>query len=601
MWMWVVLGCSRLGFPSLDSPAPADLARGGHTADSGTTADTGRPAAPWGERTLYYLRLRSCMAADGTGADLASNCVTDDDCVAPDVCRHRSEAAPPPAPETLLPPYAHPPAPTGVSVDRHVRFVPVCEDGSGDHEWSLDPQSGTPPTCPEEEWVRCANGTRPSYISDPANVASTNWLVYAGQGGFSLFPEVPAWITVHSESGSFSNGSPINLPRPPQTGVLGPVATDFADWHRIEIQKCTPDRWQGRSVVQQTSEAVLCSTFNLPCTGTLEPPLHDPNTEFDVYLHGDRIVRATLADLAGPTTLYADHAQGTVADTLPALADADRVLFTCHSNGCNGLHHTFDARADQVTTYAPNAEVLAVFNMFFAASMEGEHSVTAAAGSVIAGRSVYDHTVPATSISGQPMFDLTYTSGAQRQTLDWYEAELDASCAADHSADPSPCYDAMHVLANHLNHRFLTYFGQRDRVVLTSDMIGGPYCQSDVAMWFEPCRFGPVELAWQQLVRKQAADIFNLGTTDRCEAFMGPAPYDQMGLWAPDVDSHGGWNSDGGYTRTLVVAGGTTWEAGAAFHAWATTPGQQIQCVQNSALVDATATNAALGLSRCPP
>ncbi|MGH8597723.1 MAG: hypothetical protein ACREXT_13790 [Gammaproteobacteria bacterium] len=95
--------------------------------------------------------------------------------------------------EVLTGPYdlANPPTPVSNGGVMRYRFVPLCNDGSGDHEWSRGVgNAGIAPTCAAEDYIRCIDGTRPTYYLDKARTAdnsadaeSNHWAFWFQGGG----------------------------------------------------------------------------------------------------------------------------------------------------------------------------------------------------------------------------------------------------------------------------------------------------------------------------------------------------------------------------------------------------------------------------------
>jgi hypothetical protein len=535
-------------------------------------------------------------------------CTIDRHCTDPEFpsCRHLADAENHPDLALLAAPLEHPAAPSGGNSGYFQRYVPLCTDGSGDHEYSVL-GDGVAPTCPEEEWVRCADGTRPSYfIKAGADGPSDEWLIWAGAGGHAI-PGETAWASYLTEPSSYGLGvSPNN-----QRGGLGGMFTDtlggdpFTDWNRVFVETCTPDRFHGRTTASMTAESIDCSDVNPDCEGILEPPRNDPDFSYDVHLHGALIVEAVLEDLALGVSTYSDHTPGSavVAHELPAMSDADRVLLTCHSNACNGLHQTLDDRAEKIATFAPQADVRGVFNNFFTATIVGEWAVdeTTGDGEIIDDRSIYDQVTTGQSIATDVEGGLAEMSlatwqpgGTQWFSLSLYGAELDSSCVAFHAADTAVCRDSTHVLFNHLNTPFFYNFAQMDSSVIQGGGVLSPYCEMTPGDR-ESCYFDGVEQAWQQMVRKQAADLVFLGATDRCEADSGAAPYDGIVLWGPRWSSHEGWHNDQTIAHQLSLDGGPPRTLRAAVRRWVDTDGVRALMMEGDPNVHGSASNASLG------
>ena len=302
---------------------------------------------------------------------------------------------------------------------------------------------------------------------------------------------------------------------------------------------------------------------------------------------------------------YSDH-EGTVAAHFNTLSTAQNVLLTCHSNGCNGLQMTFDQRASMIESMTVDAEVRAVFNNYFIASLEGEYAIdeTSQEGVVDMSRSIYDHVVVGNGIgrdengNNQRISAQAYETGSERQRLERFGAEMDSSCLAYHGDDDALCYNSLHVLFNHLNRPFFYNFAQADKVLISGDT--SPYCENDAGESVS-CGTGwpDYKIKWQTIVRKQAADMINLGETHRCEAASeGPAPYDGIFVWAPQWDVHAGWHEDKSSENKLSLSGNIS-TLRKAVYLWATTTNLKGVCLERDPNVHSSADNIALEVPNC--
>ena len=89
--------------------------------------------------------------------------------------------------------------PPNTADDLSYRFVPLCADGTGDHEYTITAgASGVAPTCAAPDWIRCGDGTRPLYWADqavegsdddPSDLLSNDWIFYV-EGGANCGREV---------------------------------------------------------------------------------------------------------------------------------------------------------------------------------------------------------------------------------------------------------------------------------------------------------------------------------------------------------------------------------------------------------------------------
>ncbi|MFQ5570718.1 MAG: hypothetical protein ACE5G0_13625 [Rhodothermales bacterium] len=144
------------------------------------------------EESIFYLKQRACAKPVTGGWTYAPDpaspqaCVSDLGCSDPLAsCRHRSFVEPA---SLFYAPLEFAAAPKGSGQgEGFLRYVPLCEDGSGDHEYAVSEGIlGTPPTCAADVYIRCANGVRPLYRADAGQ--DNNWLIHAGGGGHANAP-----------------------------------------------------------------------------------------------------------------------------------------------------------------------------------------------------------------------------------------------------------------------------------------------------------------------------------------------------------------------------------------------------------------------------
>ncbi|MFQ5570717.1 MAG: FlgD immunoglobulin-like domain containing protein [Rhodothermales bacterium] len=440
------------------------------------------------------------------------------------------------------------------------------------------------------------------------------------------------WTLAHTQAGSFTVITPPNN-RTQLDGIFDESASNpFSHYNRIWIAKCTPDRWLGNKAHHNLADFTTPLTVEIiagactdadengtancadndfipgscDCTTRELAPPQSNNNEYSVYYHGKRIVRAVLADLTGGITTYAEYplvdANGDrQADLRPGdepftLPDADsKIVFHCHSNGCNGLQggHIDDLNALIDARLGADVDVRALFTGFLTGSLEAEVTVTEYdgidlnpqdgipdhVGDIDDSLSLYDHLIDDHSVTRQAMSDATYAPGGRQFQMlaDWWDASMpdydppvDASCLAYHCPnnatgwenDPActPCNESMHVLLNHLNTPFLYNQAQFDRV-LGQRM---NHCESnDIPPVAQPCDvegdFTGVDLRqthWRKLVRKVMADLFRSGDLDREEGGPGNEwPYNQLMLLAPDWAKHGPLSDLTVATKMLALPG----------------------------------------------
>ena len=579
------------------------------------------------EESIAYLKSRACMEWDGAAwlpdANPVTICQSDDDCQFPSFCKHLSLAVPK---SELYPKLRFPNAPTEVGFgEAYLRYVPLCEDGSGDHEYSLSEGiAGTPPTCDAAAFIRCSDGGRPYYRADAGE--DNNWLIHAGAGGHASSPNVsesPIWALTHTQDqGSYSVSATPKTLRD-IAGIFDEAAPNpFSSYNRIWVEKCTPDRWLGNRAhhdLQDFVEPVTLEFVVGPCvdangdgtancrdnlddpdacecdTRKLDPP-PSPNHEYSVYYHGKRIVRAVVADILGGITTYREF-PSEIEDVFVVPDSTSKILFHCHSNGCNGLQggHIDDLHSGIDALVGADVDVRALFTGSLDGSVEAE--ITASEYDCVDDSpadgipdneaeiddllSLYDHVIDTRSITLQKMSKVTYEPGplsGELQLLEdyWdssasgYSEPVDASCLATHcpgstlgwAEDPdcAPCNESRHVLLNHLQTPFLYNQAQRDNTLGKSMR----HCESGT----EPPLAAQCDVAgaatginmldthWRKLVRKMIADLFRSAELERCEGGVGSEwPYNHIMLLSPDWTNHSPLSEPDVATKLLDLPG----------------------------------------------
>ncbi|MCA9492291.1 MAG: hypothetical protein KC621_20300, partial [Myxococcales bacterium] len=276
------------------------------------------------ETSIGYLRKTTCMDITGPSPVVVGGvCLHDDDCSAPATCEHRSLVTPP---ADLYVPLEFPPEPTGGSGPGIARYVPLCEDGSGDHEYAMSGgQLGRAPTCAPQDYIRCADGTRPSYHFAPGT--RNDWLIWAGSGGAAHSPGDPGeeWQrALYGEHVDKYTG-PVPTRQRDFTGYFrSEPVNPFHDWNRVFVARCTPDIFSGNRDYPMMDDALTDIAFqevvgqcadvdgstyadcddnltipgSCTCRTTLIAPPESIDHTYAVYYHGRRMVRALLADVA---------------------------------------------------------------------------------------------------------------------------------------------------------------------------------------------------------------------------------------------------------------------------------------------------------------
>jgi len=310
--------------------------------------------------------------------------------------------------------------------------------------------------------IRCFDGTAPTLNVDPAvdsagnPVASSKWL-FSFTGGGSCAPVdsdgdgalddlsdcMFGYTTQPNEMSSAASEPMKNLdgvhrPDPARNPV-------FAGYNRVQVDKCSFDRYNGRAVF---------------------PGMTDPGvaTAFDVHQQGYAIIGAAFAELL-PGLTYTTWERGAAGvvereETLPPLQDATTILFVAHSGGAQGLMHNVDLLAADLAALGVDADVRAAFDAQFLIAQETEAAFTGAGD-------LFDHIWSGTSpaIDAFTYDDAYWAPGGEYNTrLATWNAQIDQSCLDAHAAagDGHLCHDYLHVLLNHVSTPFFIREDYRD-------------------------------------------------------------------------------------------------------------------------------------------
>ena len=385
--------------------------------------------------------------------------------------------------------------------DYSFRFVPLCANGSGDHEYTLGSLEGTPPSCPPTEYVRCADGTRPLYYADqsvegPENaqvdIISNNWLFYV-EGGSSCSREINrgdefptplnidldqgemCWIQYNQEMAqATTNGAPRSRDL---GGIMNSDQVDnpFRGYNRVTIARCSHDLWLGDKAPYATSTD--SDNFGVPVAGA---------RSYTLFRQGRRIFEAVFADLADGAARFPAN-DGGMEVSLTPLSAADSIVLSGNSNGAFGLIHGGDRLASFLTgNVAPTANIRLVLDNRYKPSLENEaafNNNALACNGVPGDCTMYDRILEGISnyqvigsyseLQYQPNSGPGVNDGKERARLDsWGDSSgdiLDQSCISTHAGnnDAWRCYDLGHVLAHHVASPFFIHAALNDVALRT--------------------------------------------------------------------------------------------------------------------------------------
>jgi Pectinacetylesterase len=334
--------------------------------------------------------------------------------------------------------------------------------------------------------IRCTDGTRPLIYVDKAvctdgngcaggvkrgePIESNRW-VFTMSGGGSCTGELCALFYAEPGERGFMGSST----KPPMKDMEGIHVPDpvrnpvFAGYNRVRVEKCSFDRYMGRSQEVAAGGAIRATLPN----GAV--------VSFNAYHHGFLIMREafrTLQESLRYVTWRRDGSQSPakrrsccgatggpaptpVIEMLPPLANAEVVLLVGHSNASHGLYHNADNLAAELAAIPGfHADVRALFDENFQPSVENE---AAFATTSPANSDLYSGIWSGTSAARGETFayDGAVYHATNRVDLDYaiQGAVQDQSCIDTHAAGGTvwQCRDRLHVLSNHITTPFMVH------------------------------------------------------------------------------------------------------------------------------------------------
>jgi hypothetical protein len=327
----------------------------------------------------------------------------------------------------------------------------------------------TPPTTPgdledytrvdlaADPSVRCLDGTVPViYVAKAVGPPSRDWLITLTGGGSCHAGASLADGQDCLDAYGTSEAAEMSSAEEPAMKDLGlgintsnlSINPVFARFHRVRIEKCSYDRYNGRSTRHVTAAH--------PTLGIID---------YDLFQHGQRIVETAIATLRPGLEYTSWRRIGSevqeYVESLPPLAGADRVVLLGHSGAAHGLMHTADRFREAIQAAPFGGDVRVVLDANFLHATENEAAFNDPP--LPAGTSLYDHVTSGTSPAVAPLSS-TYTpawwsdpaSGYRIAYASWSEDAdpfadvFDGSCVAAHPTESWRCADRFHVLFNHL-------------------------------------------------------------------------------------------------------------------------------------------------------
>lgn len=443
--------------------------------------------------------------------------------------------------------------------------------------------------------VRCLDGTRPVIYVDPAEGGtSTRWLISVTGGGAcnaedldqnGSFESGDACAALYAQPGEADEMGTSNEPAMKTLGTVGtsegllkpdlvrnPV---FARFHRVRIEKCSYDRFNGRA-----THAVSAT-----------PPGAGGPVSFTLFQHGQKIMRLVLDALRGNgagstgltyTTYVADGLGGvsTQPVALPSIADATQIVFVGHSGGAHGLYHNIDrlsAALASIPGFQGDVRVIHDANFLPTAENEAAFDVTQPQGlfaQQFSGMSAQLGAYDGSTFFANPTSDNRWYVEQYRA---WFEAPgdslntiFDASCVASHAAsgDSWKCRDRLHVRLHHeatpalVREDFLDPNAEHTQGGTGHALPWGPYGNYGhcAALGFTPCPpvlpVGPGSPHEMRLLAQ--AQGFMTGFAVQSELATGQdtsGPVPSSYLWMPECATHEGTYDDVAFYDARLFVG----------------------------------------------
>jgi hypothetical protein len=358
------------------------------------------------------------------------------------------------------------------------------------------------------------------------------------------------------------------LSRRPSTNPM------FAAYNSVRVEKCSYDRYLGRTEYEHVSGSLRGSNF-----------------EYTLFTHGQRIAEAAIQQLKTGLayTTWADpDNDGDVDDIqtrLPRLADARQVLFIGHSGGAHGMRHNIDRLASLVKRSKKDADVRVLLDANFLPSIEGEAAFNGAGGDEYS-----DVWTGSSTASGQPFRydgDSYHRESLVGEQLTSWKTLLDESCLAAHSPDTRwKCRDRQHVTFNHIaTPMFIREDFLDPNMEHTDDFLGHPIpwalrpgCSYSDLLPGSPCYARFATTTEHRLRLSHLAATLLAGIDARSELARGvdaslpagqvPAVY----LWMPACAAHEGAYSDAAFQHTAIIHDGVSTTMRAAVESFASGP-----------------------------
>lgn len=439
--------------------------------------------------------------------------------------------------------------------------------------------------------LRCVDGTRPPLYVAPAvctttggclltdgrevdygnPVNSDNWLItFTGGGACSAsdsngdgnYDDGERCSSLYvSEASGMSSA----LDAPMKNINEGIMSRDpgknpvFAAYNSIRVEKCSYDRFNGRSTRPDVTGVLSNTSFN-----------------YTLFNHGQRIAEEAVTALSKGLhyRTWSDDGTGNIVEVstrLPRLSDAQQVVFAGHSGGAHGLRHNVDKLAQLVNKNRP-IDVRAVFDENFLPSIEAEASFAIGSN----GDAYTDQWVGVSETDGT-IFSYDgedyHFNGRLGRHLQAWDTHLDESCLDAHSsASQWKCRDRQHVLFNHITTpMFIREDFTDPNREHTNNGLGyatpwviTPGCSYDDIGFDVNCTlyFRPEQEHRDRLINLAVTLLNDIGTRSEIATGVDNSLINRqpptVHVWMPKCENHLGLYDDDSFYRTILAEDSNT-------------------------------------------
>lgn len=438
--------------------------------------------------------------------------------------------------------------------------------------------------------LRCLDGTRPLLYVAPAvctdpggcvqpggrraqpgeSMISNNWIIsFTGGGachardldGDGVFEDGRLCTGVYLDEGSGMSSAFDPPMKNFSDGIMSRDPRDnpvFAAYNSVRIDKCSYDRYNGRSKHTNVEGSLLDNTFY-----------------YTLFNQGQRIAETAVKTLAKGlryrtwTDSDGDGVVDKVKMHLPRLSQARQVVFVAHSGATQGLRQNID-RLAEIVTRRHHVDVRALFDENFLPSIENE----AAFVSFLGGDAYTDQWTGTSSASGESIEyngEDFHRDGLVANQIDAWNTRLDRSCLAAHSPNTRwKCRDRQHVLFNHISTPMFVREDFTDPGFEHTDDGSGhpirwallPGCTYPDVTFVEGCdpRFETATEHRDRLVRMAGTLLMDIGSRSEMalgiDTSLAPGQVPAVHMWMPSCGSHTGAYKDDPFHNTTIEENG---------------------------------------------